>query len=66
MNRILYFKVKKDLKNVDEAKIKEIVLKLQEKFDIRGNSNVFDIEKNISDIEYGKIIEDESFKSMPS
>ena len=56
MNKILYLKVKKDLKNQSEEKIKILVLKLQKKFNIDENSNIFDIEKNINEKEYTKII----------
>ena len=35
MNKILYLKVKKDLKIKDEDKIKNIVNKIQVKFDLK-------------------------------
>lgn len=56
MNKILYFKVKRDLKNINEQQIKEIVEQLQEHFKIENNSNVFEIENKITDEEYSKYI----------
>ena len=60
MNKILYLKVKKDLKNKDEDKIKNIVNKLQGKFDLKDNANIFDIEQKINDKEYSEFIKDNS------
>ena len=51
MNKILYLKVKKDLKIKDEDKIKNIVNKIQVKFDLKDNANIFDIEQKINDKE---------------
>ena len=56
MNMILFNKVKRDLKDADETTIKELVAKIQEKFDIAENSSVFEIEQKISDEEYSKLI----------
>lgn len=56
MNKILYFKVKRDLKNKNEQQIKKIVEKLQENFKIKNDSNVFEIESKITDKEYSKYI----------
>lgn len=56
MNKILYLKVKKDLKIKNEDKIKGIVNKLQGKFDLKDNANVFDIEQKINDKEYSEFI----------
>lgn len=60
MNKILYLKVKKDLKIKDEDKIKNIVNKIQVKFDLKDNANVFDIEQKINDKEYSEFIKDNS------
>ena len=54
MNRLLEFKIKKDIK--DENIIREIVKEIENKFDINDNSNVFEIENKINCIEYSKII----------
>lgn len=56
MNKILYFKVKRDLKNKNEQQIKKIVEQLQENFKIKNDSNVFEIESKITDKEYSKYI----------
>lgn len=56
MNKILYFKVKRDLKNKNEQQIKKIVEQMQEYFKIKNDSNVFDIESKITDKEYSKYI----------
>lgn len=60
MNKILYLKVKKDLKIKNEDKIKGIVNKLQGKFDLKDNANVFDIEQKINDKEYSEFIKNNS------
>lgn len=60
MNKILYLKVKKDLKIKDEDKIKNVVNKIQVKFDLKDNANVFDIEQKINDKEYSEFIKDNS------
>ncbi len=60
MNKILYLKVKKDLKIKDEDKIKNIVNKIQVKFDLKDNANIFDIEQKINDKEYSEFIKDNS------
>lgn len=60
MNKILYLKVKKDLKIKDEDKIKSIVNKLQVKFYLKDNANIFDIEQKINDKEYSEFIKDNS------
>lgn len=60
MNKILYLKVKRDLKIKDEDKIKSVVNKLQGKFDLKDNANIFDIEQKINDKEYSEFIEDNS------
>lgn len=60
MNKILYLKVKKDLKIKNEDKIKDIVNKLQGKFDLKDNANVFDIEQKINDKEYSEFIKNNS------
>lgn len=60
MNKILYLKVKKDLKIKDEDKIKKIVNKIQVKFDLKDNANIFDIEQKINDKEYSEFIKDNS------
>lgn len=60
MNKILYLKVKKDLKTKNEDKIKGIVNKLQGKFDLKDNANVFDIEQKINDKEYSEFIKNNS------
>ncbi len=56
MNKILYFKVKRDLKNKNEQQIKKIVEQMQEYFKIKNDSNVFEIESKITDKEYSKYI----------
>ena len=60
MNKILYLKVKKDLKIKNEDKIKGIVNKLQGKFDLKDNANIFDIEQKINDKEYSEFIKNNS------
>lgn len=60
MNKILYLKVKKDLKIKDEDKIKNVVNKIQVKFDLKDNANIFDIEQKINDKEYSEFIKDNS------
>lgn len=60
MNKILYLKVKRDLKIKDEDKIKSVVNKLQGKFDLKDNANIFDIEQKINDKEYSEFIGDNS------
>lgn len=60
MNKILCLKVKKDLKIKNEDKIKDIVNKLQGKFDLKDNANVFDIEQKINDKEYSEFIKNNS------
>lgn len=60
MNKILYLKVKRDLKIKDEDKIKSVVNKLQGKFDLKDNANIFDIEQKINDKEYSEFIRDNS------
>ena len=60
MNKILYLKVKKDLKIKDEDKIKNIVNKIQVKFDLKDNANIFDIEQKINDKEYSEFIKNNS------
>lgn len=56
MNKILCFKVKRDLKNKNEQQIKKIVEQMQEYFKIKNDSNVFEIESKITDKEYSKYI----------
>ena len=51
---------KKDLKIKDEDKIKSIVNKLQVKFYLKDNANIFDIEQKINDKEYSEFIKDNS------
>lgn len=60
MNKILYLKVKKDLKIKNEDKIKNIVNELQNKFNLKDNANIFDIVQKINDKEYSKFIKNNS------
>lgn len=59
MNKILYMKVRRNLKNASESEVLRKVEKLQKKFNIKDKSNIFEIENQIKDKEYAKIIESE-------
>ena len=56
MNKILYMKVRRDLKNASESEVLRKVEELQKKFNIKDKSNIFEIENQIKDKEYAKII----------